>query len=235
MCNNRMASDRRWAVTLTGDRETAGFAHLVVHFTCESLSGAGIPLAEGPRAAAAAAWELSAFRLPTGLPATLLRPGLGGWLSAQPSLVPRRPPLLPCPCPCLSWRRGLLTPRGPREGDAHPAEAARLPRADPGGASFESSATASAGGRTLPLPSESRQVALLELPALEEQREPSGERLDNGSPRVAHLPRGSRIPSRSSRSSCSCPRSPRASPAAAPTGPRTSARRIPPARTPESG
>ena len=231
-----MASDRRWAVTFTGDREIAGFAHLVVHFICESLSGAGIPPAEGPRAAAAAAWELSAFRLPTGLPATLLRPGLGGWLSAQPSLGPRLPPLLPCPCPCLSWRRGLLTPRDPRVGAAHPAaEPARLPKA-PASSCPSASSSTPAGEQTLPLPSESPQGALAGLPALGEQRVPSeAERWDDGSPRVAHLPRGSRIPSRSSRYSCSCPRSPRASPAAARAGPRTSARRIPPARTPDSG
>ena len=213
----------------------AGFAHLVVHFTCESLSGAGIPLAEGPRAAAAAAWELSAFRPPTGLPATLLRPGLGGWLSAQPSLEPRRPPLLPSPCPCLSWRRGLLTPRDPRVGAAHPvAEPARPPRAS--ASSCPGASSSPAGEQTLPLPSESPQGALAGLPALGEQRVPSeAERWDDGSPRVAHLPRGSRIPSRSSRSSCSCPRSPRASLAAAPTGPPTSARRSPPARMPDSG
>ena len=224
-------------MTFTGDKETAGFAHLDVHFTCETLSGAGTPLhpADGPKAAVAAAWELSAFRLPTGLPATLLRPGLGGWLSAQTSLGPRRPPLLPCPCPCLSWRRGLLTPRDPRVGAARPAaEPVRLARDS---ASPCPGATSSpAGEQTLPLPSESPQGALAGLPALGEQRVPSeAERWDDGSPRVAHLPRGSRIPSRSSRSSCSCPRSPRASPAAARAGPRTSARRIPPARTPDSG
>ena len=212
-----------------GARRTAGFARLVAQFTCGSPSGAGNPLhpADGPKAAVAAAWEISAFRLPTGLPATRLRPGLGGWPSALHWLGLRRPPLLPCPCPCLSCRPGLLTSRLPRGWAAPPA--AGLPRpASP-------SSCGASGEQTLPLPSESPQGPMPGVPALEELREvPGAERWVDGSPRVAHLPRGSRIPS-SSRYYCSCPRSPRASPAATPAAPRTSARRSPPARTPESG